>query len=129
MIPAIVVALLALAALVYVAAPMRRGPRRDADAGPDPRSALEERKDAALEALVDLEEEADMGKLDERELKSLKQRYEREALEALAALDSVDLVGRDDPLEAEIAAVRERLTCAVCGAPREPGTRCARCGA
>lgn len=129
MIPTVIVALLALAALVYVAAPVKRGPRRNIDDTPDPRSALEERKYAALEALVDLEEEADMGKLDERELSGLKQRYEREALEALAALDSVDLVGTSDPLEAEIAAMKERLTCPACGAPREPGTRCARCGA
>ena len=128
MIPAIVVAALALAALVYVAGPLRRPPRR-IEEDDDPRSALEERKFTALEALVDLEEEADMGKLDERELEVLKQRYEREALEALAALDSVDLVGTSDPLEAEIAAVKGRLTCPSCGAPREPGTRCARCGA
>ena len=129
MIPTIVVAMLALAALVYVAGPLRRPPRRIVEGDFDPRSALEERKHTALEALVDLEEEADMGKLDERELEVLKQRYEREALEALAALDSVDLVGTSDPLEAEIAAVKERLTCPACGAPREPGTRCARCGA
>ena len=129
MIPTVVVALLALAALMYVAAPVRRGPRRSPDDAPDPRSALEERKYAALEALVDLEEEADMGKLDQRELEALKQRYEREALEALAALDSVDLVGGSDPLEAEIAAMKQRLTCPACGAPREPETRCARCGA
>jgi hypothetical protein len=130
MIPAIVVALLALAALVYVAGPIRRrGARGVVDDAPDARSALEERRDAALEALVDLEEEADMGKLDQREMAALRDRYEREALEALAALDSVDLVSATDPLEAEIAAMRERLTCPSCGAPREPGTRCARCGA
>lgn len=129
MIPVIVVALLALAALWYVAVPVTRGPSREREDEADPRSAFEERRDAALEALVDLEEEADMGKLDSGELALLKERYEREALEALTALDSVGLVGSDDPLEAEIAAVRQRLTCPSCGAPRSPDAPCPRCGA
>ena len=129
MIPAVVVALLALAALWYVASPVRRGPGPAPDDAEDPLSALEERRDAALEALVDLEEEADMGKLDDAELARLRERYEREALEALTALDSVGLVGVDDPLEAEIAAARQRLICPACGAPRSPDAPCPRCGA
>jgi hypothetical protein len=124
-----IVAFLALCALAYVAGPLRRGPRTVEREESGPRDALEERKEAALQALVDLEEEADLGKLDAEELAVLRERYEREALDALVALDSVGAPGEDDPLEAEVAAARMRLTCPECGAPREPGTRCIRCGA
>jgi hypothetical protein len=125
----IVIALLALGAIFYVTRPLGRT-RPDAE-----RSAAIEaadvRKTMALSAIVDLEEERKMGKLSDADFERLRAQYEAEALEALKELDSVKRVQvpEEDPLEAEIAAVRKRLQCPNCGALRTSGGSCPQCDA
>ncbi len=127
MIPALVVAALAAVALAYVLGPLRRGPRRDA---PDPASLLEEaneKKTAALSAILDLEVEREMGKLSEADFQALAHDYEAEAVAALHQLDALG-TPEADALEAEIASVKRRLRCPSCGALRAPGRACSQCG-
>lgn len=101
----VIVAVLAVIALAFVAAPLRRG-HRDEPAD-DLTSELEERKHAALVGILDLEGERELGKLTEEDLHELRGHYEAEALSVLAELDAA---GRTpDSLEREIAAVRRRL--------------------
>lgn len=129
MIYAFVIAALAVAALAFVAAPIRR---KDEATVADPSVELEEQKVVALTAILDLESERDVGKLSEEDFVELRAVYETQALDALHRLDGVVDEGTD-PLEAEIAHVRSRLSasrCPECGAPRRPGTdACPRCGA
>ena len=130
MIGAIVVGLLAAAALAYVMAPLRRPETGELSDGPSPQEQALERKGSALTALLDLEEEAQVGKLTGRELETLRDEYEREALLALEQLDRIGAGSpSDDPLEAEIAEMKKRLACPSCGALRTSGGTCSRCDA
>ena len=132
MIYAFVIAALAVAALAFVAAPIRR---KEQDVVTDPALELEEQKMVALTAILDLESERDVGKLSEEDFAELRAVYEVQALDALHRLDGVTAPAADstDPLETEIARVRARLSssrCPECGGPRRPGTdACPRCGA
>jgi len=126
MIYVLLVAALAVAALAFVVAPLGR---RDGEIVVDPELELEEKKVVALTAILDLESERDVGKLSEEDFAELRAVYESQALEALHQLDEVG--ARADPLETEIARVRERLAtdrCPECGAPLGTGA-CTRCGA
>ena len=129
MIVAIVIGILAGAALVYVAMPLRRGPVWETDDVPSPIQDAEEKKTAALAGIVDLEQERDAGKLSAEDFQELRSEYESDALEALRELDASSNAPPEDELEREIAIARQRLTCPTCGAPREPGSQCSRCGA
>lgn len=131
MIGALVVSLIACVALVYVVAPLRRPDEAVDDATPHALERARETKTAALTAIIDLEEEAQVGKLSRSELEVLRTEYEREALGALDEIDALTTPGgaEPDPLEAEIEAMRQRLACPSCGAMREPGETCSRCGA
>ena len=136
MIAAVVVAILAVAALAYVGAPLRRfRPQSYATAGI---TEAEARKRAALLALLELEEDRAVDKLSEDDFLTLRAEYEAEAVAALKQLDLFGTEG-NDPLEAEIAASRRRLEresqsrpwrshCPSCGAPRPAGEVCPRCG-
>ena len=126
MIGAVVVVILVALALAYIAAPLLAGARRSAPPAPEDEAAA--RKQAALEALVDLEEERAMGKLSKPDYDELLQRYEVEAVAALRELDAVRVPDREDALEAEIAAARRRLECPHCGQLRPSGAPCPRCG-
>lgn len=127
---ALIVGVIALVALAYVAAPTRR--ERSSEPVADPLSELEETKTVALTAILDLEDERDMGKLTDEDLAELRSVYEAQALAALQQMDEVSGSDGSDPLEREIARVRERLTsssCPACGASRPAGTSvCPRCG-
>lgn len=125
-----VVIVLVVLALLYVVQPFRRRENAEMQSGPSPVQQAQEKKTAALTAIIDLEEEAQVGKLTARELEVLRATYEREALDALAQLDAMSASrSGDDDLEAEIAAAKQRLTCPSCGAPRASGGTCSRCGA
>lgn len=128
MIAAIVIAILAVAALAYVVRPVGAPSQPLGPEGGD--DVAEEQKHMALEALVDLEDERDSGKLTDAEFKILRERYESEALAALRALDSREKKkSTDDELEREIAQARERMRCPSCGARRVADTTtCAACG-
>ena len=103
----VLVSVLAALALAYVLMPLRaRGQGTD---GPGATTEHEEKKHAALMAILDLESERDVGKLSEADLADLRGLYETEALDAMAALDAASLGERTDALEREIAAVRARL--------------------
>lgn len=127
---ALVIAVLAVAAVAFVAAPLRR---RDRGESLDPTIELEEKKTVALTAILDLENERDVGKLSDEDFVELRSIYEVQALEALHQLDRAHDIDGSDPLEREIARVRERIgdrRCPACGAPRRPGAdTCAACGA
>jgi hypothetical protein len=127
----VVVALLACAALAYVALPLGR--RGRAEKEPSVEGELDARKTTALSAIVDLENERLVGKLSEEDFDVLRAQYEAEALQALTELDAVrarsapDPGTDDDGLEAEIAEMRRRLACPRCGTLRTPEGTCAQC--
>lgn len=127
---ALIIAVLAVAALAYVAAPLRR---KDPESAIDPAIELEEKKVVALTAILDLENERDVGKLSEEDFAELRGAYEAQALDALHQLDGTAASDELDPVEREIALVRERLSvsrCPACGAPRRRGRNtCQSCGA
>lgn len=129
---ALVVAVIAVAALAYVAAPLRRH-ERPAEDQRDPLAELEETKTVALTAILDLENERDVGKLSDEDFAELRAVYEKQALDALHQMDRVPAAEVTDPLEREIAQVRDRLSagrCSACGARLPTGASvCARCGA
>jgi hypothetical protein len=130
-IPALIVAALAAAVLVWVVAPLRRGPRRVGLLESERLAEATAQKDAALDALVDIEREREVGKLSEEDFKELRAQYESEALAALRSLDTNLADEVDDELEAEIAAMKERLgrrPCPRCGTQRVPGGPCPNCG-
>lgn len=127
----IVVLLASIAAALYVARPLLRGPRLELDVRSS-RTEAEERRDSALAGLDDLEFDREAGKLSDADFEHLRSTYEAEAAAALHDLDELAPApdaDAPDPVEAEIAAVRRALRCPNCGAPRARGKRCARCGA
>lgn len=125
----VVVALLACGALAYVALPLGR--RGRAEKEPSAEGELDARKTTALSAIVDLENERLVGKLSDEDFDLLRAQYEAEALQALTELDAVRAESSegttDDSLEAEIAAMRERLACPRCGSLRSTDGTCAQC--
>lgn len=136
MIPALLVAAVALVVLAWVTLPLRKGHALDA---PEPSRELEEAvadKRAALMAIVDIENERAVGKMSQADFDALRAEYEAKALTALRAADALRASPArsphqpewDDELELEIAAVRERLRCPNCGAARTPGEACEQCG-
>ena len=126
MIATLVIALLAIAGLVYVIAPVGR--QRETLVEVRAESDAEEQKRVALAGILDLEEERDAGKLSDAEFKELRARYEHDAVAALHALEDTSQDVVDDRLEREIAAARAKLRCHTCGAPRGSATRCPSCG-
>jgi hypothetical protein len=109
-------------------------------AGEDPTEA-QFRKRVSLLQLRDAEYEYAMGKLGEEDYQALRTEISAEALEAIRAEEEESQGGgwslegpTDAELEAEIAAVRTRLTggafCSSCGHPNPAGSRfCGDCGA
>lgn len=129
MIAALLIAFLACAALAYVMAPLRFGPRAEPVDESLLASEAAGRKRAALTAILDLETERDIGKLSPADFEALRAEYEAQALAALAELDALESARGDDALESEIAAVRARLVCPSCGAVRTRSGACPQCGA
>jgi hypothetical protein len=67
---------------------------------------LIQRRDRVIEELKDLEFEAAMNKLDDRDLSALRGRYEREALQLIQALDEQSAAYQTD-IQAEVIAQRD----------------------
>lgn len=129
MIEVLFVALAAVAVLVYIFLPLRSGPRRDVPLTSVRVEDAEEKKRSALNALIDIDEEHDIGKLSTRDFDALRTEYEAEAYQALVELDELEAAPADGELEAEISALRSKMTCPSCGALRPPGKACEHCGA
>ena len=129
MIAVVLIALLAAAALAYVAVPLLQGPRREAALPSSTSTEARAAKTAALAAIVELEEERQMGKISKPDFERLKETYEAEAVAALKKVDTLASPLQPDAMEAEIAAAKKRLECPTCGAPRMAGDRCAGCSA
>lgn len=128
MIADLAIALLACAAIAYVAGAPRGAPGRFPDLTRATEDELTSKKRSALEAIIDMEDERTVGKLSQEDFEILRREYEAEALDALMELDTLQSVPDDDSLEAEIAEMRARLACPKCGAPRLSAGPCERCG-
>jgi hypothetical protein len=132
MVAVIVVVLLLGLALAYILTPLARPGGHPADQDPRREAAehAEDKKNSALSALIDIEDEREVGKLSAADFELLRREYEAEAMAALHELDEIHFTLRtDEALEAEIAAVRAGLECPSCGGARPPGEPCPRCGA
>ena len=83
-------ALLAVAAVVFVARPLlRERPRGDRSSAPEPRRLeLAEERDRALAALKELEFDHRTGKVSDEDYRSMVGELRRAAADALRALDS-----------------------------------------
>ena len=127
---ALIVTLLATAGLAYVLSSLMGEPRLEVSDPTVLAEEADEKKRAALSAIIDLEDEREMGKISEADYRALVAGYEADALAALKQLDEIGGEPQgDDALEAEIASLRQRLECPSCGAARPPGERCPRCEA
>jgi hypothetical protein len=125
----ILILVLVVVSLTYISIPLLRGERKDADATTVRMEEAGARKEAALGALVDIENERLIGKLSTTDFELLREEYEVEALAALKELDAIEEGDADnDELEAEIAAMRARMACPECGGLRVPGEACSKCG-
>src|SRR5919106_6982272 len=110
---------------IYISIPLVRGARPEANSVTIRLEEAGARKEAALGALVDIENERLIGKLSARDFEQLRDEYEAEALAALKELDAIeDGDAEDDELEAEIAAIRVQMECPECGGLRVPGESC-----
>ena len=88
-------ALLAVAAVWFVARPFLRSPAREEplaepDRAEQERLALEERRDRALAALKELEFDHRTGKVSDEDYRALVAELRRDAAEALRALDPAE---------------------------------------
>ncbi len=131
---AVVAVLLGVGVLLFAAWPLVRPPTRlprpENPAEADRIRELLERRELALGALRDLEEDYRLGKIDEKEYEALRARYRRRALAALKAVDQAlgtDAESLEKLLEREVALARRR--CPDCGRPLAEDFRfCPHCG-
>jgi ribosomal protein S27AE len=130
----ILAGLLGIGAVIFVAWPLFRPPERPAQPEDLPEAdrlrELVERREVALNALRDLEEDFRLGRIDEKEYKTLQARYRRRAVAALKAVDQalgVDTGALERLIEREVALARRR--CPDCGRPLAEDFRfCPHCG-
>jgi hypothetical protein len=120
----LVVAILAGVGVAYIVAPLRRATIPGSETDGLTEEALA-RRNNALDALIDIDEERTAGKLSAGDHDELKAEYEVEVVRALDDLEALD--SSDEELEAEIAAMRDRLACPQCGTLKPPGKPCPRC--
>lgn len=131
---AILAGLLGLGAILFAAWPLLRPPDRlpQPDDGPDTDRIREllERRELALSALRDLEEDFRLGRVDEKDYEALRARYRRRAVAALKAVDQAlggDAEALEKLIEREVALARRR--CPDCGRPLAEEFRfCPHCG-
>jgi rubrerythrin len=120
----LLVALLGGVGVAYIVAPLRRATIPYSETDRFTEEALA-RKNNALDALIDIDEERAAGKLSAGDHDALKAELE---VEVVRALDNLEALGSsDEELEAEIAAMRDRLACPQCGTLKPPGKPCPRC--
>ncbi|HYI43996.1 MAG TPA: zinc ribbon domain-containing protein [Actinomycetota bacterium] len=123
----VVAALLACAALYYVCLPLLRRETEETASGD--RLDAEEKKVRALEAILDLESDLELGRITADELEVLRAEHERDAIDAMRELDVLEMAASDSTVEKAIAAERDRITCPACGTRKVEEERCPSCGA
>jgi rubrerythrin len=124
----IVIALVGVA-LYYVARPLVGGARAETTEPSQLISEADERKHAAILAILELEEENQTGKLSDGDLVALRSQYESAALQALRELEELGAEARvEDEFEAEIERLKEQMRCPKCGATRPANQTCPSCG-
>lgn len=132
MIFTLIVAAAAIGTLfLYVLKPLREGAVTETVGTERLVEEAEERKTAAIMAILDIEDENAVGKLSDGDLEVLRNQYAAEALRALRELDAMGATvdTADDALEREIARLRQEMTCPHCGAIRpEKEGPCPACG-
>lgn len=133
--------LVVLFALLYVVSPYLRGSgsSRLPAASPDSRAALRVLRDELFAAIVALDFDRDVGKLDEDEYRLERDDLKRQAMAVLRLLDDADSVAERDSEVTRSAGAptvtspagdgARELACASCGARVEAEDRfCAACG-
>ncbi len=134
----LVMMLIAFAVVGWPLVSSPRGPRRQA-AESSPSAKLVGERDAAYQAIKELDFEHDLGNLSESDYRTLRDRYRGEAAATLQKLDSVaeELASTEAPpptTAARIDAVSKKrtqagLTCPSCGSQSQPDDLfCAACG-
>ena len=124
----LLVAVLGALALLYVSGPVARREHLDDESASAGVRDAQARKGAALDALLDIEEERELGKLEGPDYAGLRDLYEREAWEAIEEIDhGPPASGEDEVLEREVAAMRARLACPRCGSLRAEDGGCPAC--
>ncbi len=149
----VVIALLIVAVFAFVAYPLFNPPREKPAVLPGALDALLAQRDAAYDALRDLDFDLQMGKLSAADHAALREKYKARAAAILQQIDAargdagapeLDAAietqvaqlrrAKTDALEAEIARVRAARQagasrCAKCGTPFRAGDKfCAKCG-
>lgn len=122
MIEEVTIGLAACIAAAFVLRPLREGIH--ADAALPPPSDAAARKEAALKAVLDLEEDLEAGKISDADYGTLRERYENEAVAALREIDEARAA--DASLEQRVASARANL-CPRCRGPRAVSGTCPRC--
>jgi hypothetical protein len=133
--------LLAVPAFLFTLYPLLR-PRPQANllptAGDEELEDLHARRDAAYEALKDLEFEFQSGGRSEKDYRDLEQKYKDRAISVLQRLDSMTAPsGIEEEIESQVLKLRkgkdaatEGTECSECGTASRPEDRfCTRCGA
>ena len=106
---AAIVAILMLVAVAYVVAPLLKK-ETDTFAPSDEGFEAREEKRRALEAILDLENDLESGKITADEHDVLRAEHERDALDSMRELDVLEVTASDTAIENAIAAERERIT-------------------
>lgn len=123
-------------AAIYISWPLLAGAGTDDTAAPSEASALEREKDAALEAIREIDFDLRVGKISEEDHGALRADLEKRAMRALAALDNGSADKVDPPDLRSIAgkgAGSGRSDaggfCSSCGRPYKADARfCPGCG-
>ncbi len=130
----ILAGILGVGTILFAAWPLLRPPDRlpRPEERPDADRIREllERRELALSALRDLEEDFRLGRVDEKDYEALRARYRRRAVAALKAVDQAlggDAEALEKLIEREVALARRR--CPDCGRPLAEEFRfCPHCG-
>ena len=120
----VIVLVLVCCGIAYVMVPLFR--RVEEKGSTSALQSARERKARALESILDLEADHEIGKLTADEFAILRSEQEQDAVQAMRELDVLEAAAGDE-LEREIAQIRERLTCKECGAALSEEGRCPSC--
>lgn len=152
----IVAAIIVLGILAFIAYPLFSATHEEMSETPGALDGLLSQRDAAYDAIRDLDFDFQMGKLSQSDYAVMREKYMVRAAAALQQIDAVGSNGAGTPIEEQIAQLRaakraipppedaierevsrlrasksaaSNLRCANCGAPYHAGDEfCAKCG-